>query len=147
MRYVLALLAVAGIVVSTLALKIHYSNDAPPCSINEHWDCGTVNHSRFAELGAMGAPGGLAHFPVAGMGVLGYTAILLLLVFDGRASRRALLLAALVGLGFALYLTSIEANVLHTWCLYCVISQGIIALITLLAFVRAMADGRRIPTH
>ena len=134
MRYVLMLLALGGIFVSTLALRIHYSNDAPPCSINEHWDCGTVNHSRFAEMGG---------FPVAGIGVIGYTAILMLLVFDGRASRRVVLLAALGGLGFALYLTSIEANVLHIWCLYCVISQSIIALITLIAFIRAMADKRR----
>ena len=134
MRYLIALLAIAGIIVSTLALKIHYSNDAPPCSINEHWDCGTVNHSRYAELGG---------FPVAGIGVIGYTAMLMLLVFDSRASRRLLLLAALGGMGFALYLTSIEANTLHIWCLYCVISQTIIALITLVAFIRAMADRRQ----
>jgi uncharacterized membrane protein len=38
-----------------------------------------------------------------------------------------------VGLAFALYLTNIEAKVLGVWCLYCVISQGIIALLTLLA--------------
>ncbi|MHB1701550.1 MAG: vitamin K epoxide reductase family protein [Acidobacteriaceae bacterium] len=133
MRYVLAVLAIAGIFVSTIALRIHYSTDAPPCSITEHWDCGTVNHSRYSELGG---------FPVAGMGIIGYTAILLLLVFDGRSSRRLVVLAALAGLGFALYLSSIEANVLHIWCLYCVISQGIIATITLLAFIRAMGDRR-----
>ena len=134
MRYALMLLALAGIWVSTLALRIHYSSDAPPCSINEHWDCGTVNHSRFAEMDG---------FPVAGIGVIGYTAILMLLIFDGRWSRRMVLAASLVGLGFALYLTSIEANVLHIWCLYCVTSQGIIALITLAAFIRAMGDRRR----
>ncbi len=133
MRYILMLLALAGIVTSTLALRIHYSTDAPPCSINEHWDCGVVNHSRFAELGG---------FPVAGIGVIGYTGLLLLLVFDGRGSRRLVLLAAMVGLAFALYLTSIEANVLHTWCLYCVTSQTVIALITLFAFVRVMQDKR-----
>ena len=48
--------------------------------------------------------------------------------------RRGLLLAAaLGGMAFALYLTNIEAKVLGVWCLYCVISQGIIAAITLLA--------------
>jgi uncharacterized membrane protein len=44
-----------------------------------------------------------------------------------------LLLAALAGMAFALYLTNIEAKVLGVWCLYCVISQGIIAAIALLA--------------
>ena len=36
-------------------------------------------------------------------------------------------------MAFALYLTNIEARVLGVWCLYCVISQGIIALVTLLS--------------
>jgi uncharacterized membrane protein len=43
------------------------------------------------------------------------------------------LLAALVGLGFAPRLTSIEEFALCAWCIYCVISQVVIALITLLA--------------
>ena len=36
-------------------------------------------------------------------------------------------------MAFALYLTNIEARVLGVWCLYCVISQGIIAVVTLLS--------------
>ena len=50
MRYLIALLAIAGIVVATLALRIHYSMDAPPCDINAHWDCGIVNHSPYAMI-------------------------------------------------------------------------------------------------
>ncbi len=49
--------------------------------------------------------------------------------------RTATLVLALIGLGFALYLSNIEAHVLEVWCLYCVISQFLIALITLAAFV------------
>jgi len=50
------------------------------------------------------------------------------------ARRRWLLVvAAIVGLGFALYLSHIEKDIIMVWCLYCVISQGIIALITLLS--------------
>lgn len=126
MRYLIGLLAIAGIVVSTLALRVHYSTDVAPCSINAHWDCGIVNHSRFAVIG---------NFPVAGIGILGYAALLITLFFDrkGRTARYVLLAGALAGMGFALYLTSIEARILEVWCLYCVISQGIIALITLLA--------------
>ena len=47
--------------------------------------------------------------------------------------RGLLLVCVLIGMGFALYLTNIEARVLEVWCLYCVISQGIIAVLTLLA--------------
>ena len=118
---VIALLALAGVVVSCLALRVHYSTGTEPCSINEHWDCGIVNHSSFAMLGPL---------PVAIIGIAGYLAI------AGLALWRKpylLLLTVLVGLGFALRLTFIEEYALMVWCLYCVISQCIIGLITLLS--------------
>jgi vitamin-K-epoxide reductase (warfarin-sensitive) len=121
MRYLLALLALAGVVVSALALHVHYSTETEPCSINEKWDCGIVNHSPFAEI---------AHVPVAAIGILGYLALAGLAL----ARRRAMVFGAtLVGLSFALYLTHIEKDVLLVWCLYCVISQATIALMTLLS--------------
>jgi uncharacterized membrane protein len=68
--------------------------------------------------------------PVAAIGIAGYLALGVLAV----ARRRVLvLIAALIGMGFALHLTYIEDKVLEVWCLYCVISQVIIALITLLS--------------
>jgi vitamin-K-epoxide reductase (warfarin-sensitive) len=121
MRPLLIILALAGLVVSALALKVHYDTGTEPCSINDHWDCGIVNHSSFAVI---------HHVPVADIGIAGYV----LLGVLALALRRALLfIAALIGLGFAIHLTLIEKNVLEVWCLYCVISQGIIALITLLS--------------
>jgi vitamin-K-epoxide reductase (warfarin-sensitive) len=119
MRYLIAFLALAGIIVSTLALRVHYSNDVQPCDINAHWDCGIVNHSRYAEI---------HHIPVAAIGIVGY----LVIGIAALARRRPFTFAAtLIGLGFSLYLTNIEAHKLEVYCLYCVISQGIIALITL----------------
>jgi len=131
MRYLIALLALAGVVVSTLALRIHYSTDTQPCSINEKWDCGIVNHSPFAEV---------AHVPVAAIGIAGY----LVLAGLSLARRRALVVAAaIVGLGFSLYLTHIEKDVLQVWCLYCVTSLGIISVITLLSLGWAALARRR----
>ena len=121
MRYLIALLALAGVVVSALALRVHYSTDTQPCSINETWDCGVVNHSPFAEI---------MHIPVAAIGILGYLALAVLAL---ARQRFLVFIAALVGLGFALRLTSIEEFALCAWCVYCVISQVVIALITLLA--------------
>ena len=121
MRYLIAILALAGAVVSALALHVHYCTDPQPCSINERWDCGVVNHSPFAEV---------AGLPVAEIGIAGYLALAGLAFWRQRA---LVFLAALVGLGFALRLTTIEELVLQTWCLYCVISQVVIALITLLS--------------
>ncbi len=121
MRYLIAILALAGAVVSALALHVHYSTGTEPCSINEKWDCGIVNHSPFAEF---------EHLPVAAIGIAGY------LVLGALALARLrfiLFLASFIGLDFALYLTFIEKYVLQVWCLYCVTSQGIIALIMLLS--------------
>jgi len=120
-RYLIVLLAIAGIVVSALALKVHYDTGSEPCSINDKWDCGVVNHSPYAVI--LGVP-------VAALGIAGY----LLIGALGFLLRRVeLLIATLIGLAFALYLTHIEAHVLEVWCLYCVISQAIIAVLTLLA--------------
>ena len=63
MRFILALLAVLGIAASSLALREHYRTDTSPCSINEKWDCGIVNHSPYAVLGGV---------PVATIGIAGY---------------------------------------------------------------------------
>ncbi len=123
MRFLIAFLALAGIVVSTLALRVHYSNDVQPCDINAHWDCGIVNHSRYAEI---------HHVPVAAIGIAGYFVLSLLALLRRRFLT---FIASFIGLGFALYLTNIEAHKLEVWCLYCVASQGIIALTTLFALV------------
>ena len=41
-----------------------------------------------------------------------------------------MLAAAVVGLGFALYLTYVEGYVLETWCILCLSSLGLIAAIS-----------------
>lgn len=134
MRILLTVLALAGVVVSALALQVHYSHGTEPCSINEHWDCGIVNHSSYSVMYGV---------PVAAIGIGGY----LLLGILALARRRGLLLiASILGLGFALHLSGIERNVLEVWCLYCVISQGIIALIaafTVIWIVVAIMAKRR----
>ncbi len=121
MRYILILLAILGIVVSALALREHYRTDTSPCSINERWDCGIVNHSPYAMF---------AGIPVAILGIAGYV---FMAALAWRRAWRLLLAASLVGLAFSLYLAHIEARVLGVWCIYCVISLGDISLMTFLA--------------
>jgi uncharacterized membrane protein len=120
---VIALLAVVGAIVSGLALQVHYSTATSPCSINEKWDCGIVNHSSYAAVEGV---------PVALIGIIGY----LLLLWLGLAKQRAVLvLAALGGLAYALYLAHIERDVLGAWCLYCVISLADIAVIVFMSIL------------
>jgi len=121
MRSLIALLALAGVVVSALALQVHYSTATEPCDINAKWDCGIVNHSPFAEI---------LHIPVAAIGIAGYLTLCGLAI----ARRRKLLAGfTLAALGFSLYLTYIEKYVLEVYCIYCVTSLGIIVLMTILS--------------
>jgi vitamin-K-epoxide reductase (warfarin-sensitive) len=122
MRYILILLAVLGVVASSLALREHYrAYGDSPCSINERWDCGIVNHSPYAIF---------LGIPVADIGIAGY---LLLGVLAYKKSYRLLLVLAVLALGFSLFLANIEAHVLGVWCVYCVASLGVISIMTLLA--------------
>ena len=123
MRYVIAVLAIVGAIVSGLALQVHYSTATSPCSINEKWDCGVVNHSSYSTV---------AGVPVALIGVVGY----LVLAWLGLAQQRAVVvLASTGGLGYSLYLAHIERDVLGVWCLYCVISLADIAVILFLSIL------------
>jgi vitamin-K-epoxide reductase (warfarin-sensitive) len=115
MRILLAILSALGIIVSSLALRVHYVTDRQPCDINAHG------------------------IPVALIGILGYALLLILAAFG---LRKLLLVSAVLGLAYALYLTHIEHDLLQVWCLYCVCSQAIIALITLLG-AGWVAFGRR----
>ncbi len=133
MRWVLILLAVLGIVTSSLALREHYRTDTSPCSINDRWDCGIVNHSPFAVIGGI---------PVAAIGIAGY---LLLAVLAFKRFYRPMLVCAAAALGFSLYLSWIEKNILGVWCIYCVISLGVISLLSLLVLGTVLGNVQRRP--
>ena len=131
MRWLLVALAVMGIVVSALALREHYRTDPSPCSINERWDCGIVNHSPFAMLHGI---------PVAVLGMGGY---LLLGLLAFRRAYAWMAPVVTIGLLFAVHLADIENYVLGVWCIYCVMSLGIISLMTLLVSGTVIANATR----
>jgi vitamin-K-epoxide reductase (warfarin-sensitive) len=134
MKYILLFLAILGIIVSSLALREHYREYGDsPCSINEHWDCGVVNHSKYAMLGPI---------PVATLGIVGYI-IMGILAF--LRSYRLLIVPVFAGLAFSLYLANIEAHILGVWCVYCVISLGIVSLMSVLDLAAVVAGFMRRP--
>ena len=125
----IAVLAVAGLVVSAVSLERHYAKSATAfCDFGERFNCDIVNRSEYSSV--MG-------IPVAGIGIAGYAVLLALAtVYRSRAETPLrLLVAALAGLGFALYLTYVEGYVLETWCVLCLSSLGLIAGIAVLAGV------------
>jgi vitamin-K-epoxide reductase (warfarin-sensitive) len=135
MKYLLLLLAIMGVIVSSLALREHYREYGDsPCSINEHWDCGVVNHSPYAMLGPV---------PVAAVGIIGY---ILMGILASIRSYRLLLVPTFAGVAFSLYLANIEAHILGVWCIYCVISLGIISVMALLNLGAVVAQFVRKPS-
>jgi uncharacterized membrane protein len=125
----IAVLAVAGIAVSAVSLERHYAKSKTAfCDFGERFNCDIVNRSEYSSV--MG-------IPVAGIGIVGYGVLLALAtVYRFRLETPTrLLVAAMGGLGFALYLTYVEAYVLETWCILCLSSLAFIATITVLAGV------------
>ena len=120
----IAVLALAGIVVSSVSLYHHYGTSKTTyCDFGESFNCDIVNRSIYSTV--MGVPDAL-------IGILGYAVLLALAtVYRAKAEAPAMLLiASVAGLGFAFYLTYIEAFVLATWCIMCLSSLALIVLIT-----------------
>ena len=124
-----ALLALGGIVVSSVSLQHHYATSKTAyCDIGQTFNCDIVNRSEYSSI---------ARIPVALIGMLGYAALAgLAIAYRERRETPAMLFgASAAGLAFALYLTYIEARVLGVWCILCLSSLGLIAGITILAAV------------
>ena len=124
-----AILAVCGIVVSSMSLQHHYATSKTAyCDIGEMFNCDIVNRSAYSSI---------LGIPVALIGMLGYGALAgLATVYRERSETAALLFGgAIAGLAFALYLTYIEARVLGVYCILCLSSLGIIAATTILSSV------------
>lgn len=127
-----AILSLAGAIVSGVSLQRHYAKSATTyCDFNQQFNCDIVNRSEWSTL---------AGIPVAAIGVAGY-ALLFLLATLWRSRPETpvrLLIAALIGFAFALYLTYIEKYQLMTWCILCLTSQALIFLISVSALLIKM---------
>lgn len=132
----IAIFSCAGMVVSAVSLQRHYARSATRfCEFGQQFNCDIVNRSEYSSV---------AGIPVAGIGVAGYGALLIMSAFAGRRRETPLrlLIVAAVGLAFALYLTYIEAYVLTTWCILCLSSLALIFLITVLAGIVVSARSK-----
>jgi vitamin-K-epoxide reductase (warfarin-sensitive) len=123
MRYAIAVLATAGIALSSLALAAHYGPGADPADLlRSHWNCAYVARSSYAEVHGV---------PVALLGIVGY-ALLAILALLRRIVATVYLAGA--GLIYALHLSDVEAHYLGVWCAYGVSSLVVMILIAFLAF-------------
>ncbi len=96
-------------------------------------DCSTVNASIYSEVN---------NIPVAAIGILGYLAILGVLLFENRNSffrQNGTLMIfgmALTGFIFTVWLIYVEIALLKAICPFCVTSQVAMTLIFILAVIR-----------
>ena len=122
-----AVLSLAGIVDSAVALQRHYATSATAyCDFGQKFSCDIVNRSEYSTV---------LGIPVAGIGIAGYGALFMLSTFwrSRPETPNRLLGAAIIGLAFAVYLTYVEAYVLTAWCILCLSSLFLIFLISVLA--------------
>jgi vitamin-K-epoxide reductase (warfarin-sensitive) len=110
------------VVLSSITLWIHYSGVGHEVVAKSSWNSEFVDRSPYSAVSGI---------PVALFGVIGYAALGLLAWF-----RRYTLtvIASMLGLAYALYLTNIEAHILNVWCVYCVASLTVMVIVTLLSF-------------
>ena len=97
-------------------------------------DCKTVNASRYAEVYGI---------PVAVLGVIGYSAILAVLLLQRRSQvdfiqqNGALLFfgLSLTGFLFTLYLIFVEVALIKAYCPFCITSQTAMTLIFIISVI------------
>lgn len=132
-RAIAIVLAILGMFVAGYMSWAEVTGNETVCADTGTIDCAAVQESAYAStLG----------FPVAVMGLLGYIAILGVLVLEDQIDflaaygRTFVVAMALFGVMFQTYLTYIEAAVLEKWCQWCVASFIFIAALLVIGIFR-----------
>jgi uncharacterized membrane protein len=125
------ILTIVGLLVSIYMTIFKITNNAKMC-IGSH-GCSVVNSSRYAEVNGI---------PVAVLGVVGYAAILAVLLLErkpGFFQQNGSLLffgLSLTGFLFTLYLIFVEVALIKAYCPFCITSQTAMTLIFIISVIR-----------
>jgi uncharacterized membrane protein len=111
--WLLAATAAVGLTDAVYLTITHYTNTLVPCSFSH--GCEIVLRSQYAEVFGI---------PVAALGVLFYSVVLIASIFfvTNKQYHWALSVWGLMGFVSTLYLLYIQAFVLHAYCQYCLLS-------------------------
>ncbi len=130
---VMLVLGLVGLADSLYLTWYHYDPAVRVCFATS--GCEVVNTSPYAVVGSV---------PVAAVGAAGYLLILAVLALRRwgppslhRTAAHAAFGLAVLGSGFAVYLTAVEVFVLHALCGWCLLSATAIAAICALAALEA----------
>ena len=123
----IGVLSLLGLAIATYLMINYARNQTPYCAGSD--GCGIVQASEYVTIIT-----GLLDIPT--LGVAGCIALLVLTMFRGRLNEQVefylpLLTygAALIGFLYSLYLTYLEAFVIHAWCHWCVASAIVMTII------------------
>ena len=135
-RMAIAILSLVGLLVSVY-LTLHRVGVIGTLACGADGGCSTVQSSSYATF--LGVP-------VPFLGLAGYLALFLISmravsgVADERRMAVVLLALSAGAFAFSLYLTALEAFVIHAWCRWCVVS----AIIATLIFVCSLPEAARL---
>lgn len=124
-RLAAGVVALAGAAIAGYLTWVHYDAAALVCVAGG--GCETVQQSSYAEV---------AGIPVALAGLLAYSTVLGLLVWDVPNARLAAAMVAVVGLAFSLYLLALQLFVIDAVCVWCLANDVVVA--PLLAVLTAL---------
>ena len=130
-------LTVIGLLVSVYMTIYAITSNDNMCIGSQ--DCSVVNASKYSKVNVAGI-----QIPVAVIGVMGYAAILGVLLFESRIDflrENATLVffgLALTGFLFTLYLIYLEVALIRAYCPFCLASQGAMILIFILSVIRVV---------
>jgi len=116
LRIAAALVALAGVAVAGYLTWAHFADSTVVCVAGG--GCETVQESEYAEI---------AGVPVAVLGLVAYTVILALIVWDAPVARLAAAPIALIGALFGMYLLALQLFVIDAICVWCLANDVLIA--------------------
>lgn len=124
-------LAVVGLLVSIYMTVYKVTSNEAMCVGSS--GCSEVNASRYSEVNGI---------PVAVLGVVGYAAILALLLLEQKSvffqenGTMMFFGISLVGFLFTLYLIYVEVALIKAYCPFCLTSQGVMSIIFIISVIR-----------
>ena len=127
LRIAAGVVALAGVAVAGYLTWVHFDDAALVCVAGG--GCETVQESRYAEI---------AGVPVAALGLVAYSLVLGLIVWNTPSARLGAATLALIGLLFGMYLLSLQLFVIDAICVWCIVNDVVIA--PLLAVLTALAS-------
>jgi uncharacterized membrane protein len=116
LRIAAGAVALAGATLAAYLTWAHYDESLLVCVAGG--GCETVQQSVYAEI---------AGVPVALLGLIAYSFVLGLVVWDAPTARLGAATIAFVGLAFSLYLLVLQLFVIDAVCTWCVVNDVVVA--------------------